>query len=180
MSEAPITQEERWYELYLHWQQTGELHQDLFFPVWLHTEYPDRPSILSAAEAAPVRQAFEEIYDAVEEFERAAWYGGLQQVVRDCPQRGMRGKARALTFRTFVCAGRCMLTLEAESGANVTLITADDEAPYQRRSAGSPKMGPMGLQSVHASRDQAVAMIRESGRYWREFCLKADEHVAIA
>ena len=87
-------------------------------------------------------------------FERIVWFGGLQARVRAASFRGFRADftmldgtaARALVWS---CAGRTVITIEiAAETAQVSIITADD--------SDDPVMG---LQSIRATKGQAVALL---------------------
>lgn len=150
----------------------------MLLPALQRLEYGrQRPGPYSASQAHELMAGFSAINEAVDLFEREAWYAGLQAAIQAVPQRGMSGEANGLKLLTWVCAGRCMLTIEG-GGESVTLITADNEAPYQRpRNPGDPKMGPMGMQSVDATAAGAVRLITRARDEWRELGLQANENV---
>lgn len=171
-------------EKLLHWKATGTLHVGLFLPAWRKREYPDEPNAITPEEARQLLSAFSAIESAVDEFERHAWYRGLQKRVRDTRERGLRGEASGVTLLCWSCAGRCLLTIGAED-RSVTLITTDSEAPYARRPDGyepatGDKMGPMGVQSVDATADEAVSLIWQVMENWERMGIRPDVEVTVA
>lgn len=124
-------------------------------------------------------EAGNEISSRVKLFEAVTWFPYLQQQVNASKCRGMRGKCRDVTVLTWCCAGRCLIQLE-KGRDRLTLVTADDEKPWQRDMAHvAPFMGPMGWQGVDADHVEALKMIYTCTRYGDEIKLADDEKVSI-
>lgn len=102
-----------------------------------------------------------------------------QGMVNGTDARGMSGTCRGIKVTTWCCAGRCLIQLERD-GHQITLITADDEAPWQREMAHvAPHMGPMGVQSIDADYLEAMKLLCEITRYGNEMVLQANDDVSI-
>jgi hypothetical protein len=120
-----------------------------------------------------------EISSRVKLFEAVVWFPRLQGMVNGTDSRGMSGTVRDIKVMTWCCAGRCLIQLE-RGGNSLTLITADDEKPWQRDNAHvAPFMGPMGIQVIDADYVEAMKLLYESARYGGELALKPDENVTI-
>jgi hypothetical protein len=120
-----------------------------------------------------------ELHDKVKVFEAVVWFPRLQAVVNGTRHRGMQGTCRDIKVMTWCCAGRCLIQLERNSH-RITLITADDEKPWNRDNCHvAPGMGPMGIQSIDAEWLEAMRMLYEATRYGDQIVLKPDDEVSI-
>jgi hypothetical protein len=73
-----------------------------------------------------------------------------------------------------------MITLSDEKQNQITLITAEDEPPFQRHVWNAyDNWGPMGIQSIDATEEEATFMLCYVIKYWREFNICADEDVTM-
>ena len=131
-----------------------------------------RTPALTQAEATPIFKASQRVHASVKQFERKVWFRGLQRKIAACQTRGMEGEGNGFTARAYTIAGRCLITLEDQaSKQQVTLITADDEKPYERlkmpglpsryarhRSRSTP-MGAMGVQSYECTFETAMTLL---------------------
>lgn len=112
-----------------------------------------------------------DLHEKVKVFEATVWFPRLQAVINKTHHRGMSGNCRGITLMTWCCAGRCLIQLE-RGNHRLTLITADDEQPWQRDTAHvAPGMGPMGIQSIEADALEALKMLYEVTRYASEITL---------
>lgn len=120
-----------------------------------------------------------ELREKIKVFEAVVWFPMLQKQVNGTNARGMEGTCRGIKVMTWCCAGRCLLQLE-RNGHQITLITADDEAPWNRDNAHvAPGMGPMGLQGIDAEFLEALVMLYEVTRYGAEITLVPNDNVTI-
>lgn len=115
------------------------------------------------------------IQEAAKRFEEEVWFGGLKPIVKACPIRGMKAAPLKTPFgdvtaMLWVCAGRCMFTLDAPK-CDVTVITAEDDG--DRRC--------MGVQGLHATEAEAVGMLDAVTGAWKDGALTfvGDENVGI-
>ena len=126
-----------------------------------------------------VIQQSAELTTKIKVFEAVVWFPKLQAIVDSTNIRGMSGTCRNIKIMTWCCAGRCLIQLERE-GHSITLITADDEKPWNREMAHvAPNMGPMGLQNIDADFLEALKMLYEVTRYMDEITLEPSESVTI-
>lgn len=124
-------------------------------------------------------ESFKSIYIKVKLFEALVWFPVLQGIVSKSDSRGMRGSCRGVEIMTWRCAGRCLIQLECGEH-RVTLITADDEKPWQRDYACvAPNMGPMGIQSIDADAIEAETMLYKVIRWVGDLALLPSESVTI-
>ncbi len=125
-----------------------------------------------------VKENFE-LREKIKVFEAIVWFPYLQEQINSTNSRGMSGSCRNIKIMTWCCTGRCLIQLERNSH-RVTLITADDEEPWNRDNAHvAPNIGPMGLQSIDAEYLEALIMLYEVTRYWKEIKLSPDDKVTI-
>ncbi len=128
--------------------------------------------------ARVVEQNFE-LHEKIKVFEAVVWFPYLQELVNSTNGRGMSGYCRDIKIMTWCCGGRCLIQLERNEH-RITLITADDEEPWNRDNAHvAPGMGPMGLQSIDAEFLEALIMLYEVTRYGKEITLVTDDNVGI-
>lgn len=124
------------------------------------------------------------LHEKVKVFEATIWFPRLQAIVNSTNSRGMSGSvvppgSRAIKVMTWCCAGRCLIQLE-RGDTSITLITADDEAPWQRDNVHvAPGMGPMGIQSIDAEHLDALVLLYECTRYGSLIELYPDDNVTI-
>lgn len=124
-------------------------------------------------------EASNDLHARAKMFEALVWYPTLQKMVNDCSSRGMSGELRGMKVMTWCCAGRCLIQFE-EGDATLTLITADDEAPWGREDAHvAPFMGPMGVQHVDGEYYALLKMLYKAMRYGNELDLKPNNDVSI-
>ncbi len=148
-------------------QDLGYMLKDALGLDWL----ADKIDTVFNAERHLLQQVFYKFLSHV--FQR-----GLFRVVDESPKRGMSGTFGETTLRTFVIAGRMMLTF-ARSGEraeqNVSFVCGDDDA----LGLGS------GVQSVYTDLQTAIAMINDVINAWPEDSsaqaeiFTADEKVSI-
>ncbi len=120
-----------------------------------------------------------QLHEKIKVFEAVVWFPYLQELVNSTNSRGMSGYCRDIKIMTWCCAGRCLIQLE-RNGHRITLITADDEEPWNRELAHvAPGMGPMGLQSIDAEFLEALIMLYETTRYGKDITLAFDDNVGI-
>lgn len=127
------------------------------------------------SDCVPLWRAIDEASDLTREFEREVWFqncqsgeAGLQQIVNGC-RTGQKAEGNGYTLLIMCCAGRCLLTFSNEEGEQITLITADDEKPFERRRSGSEKWGPMGIQSMFGEHENLLQMIRAFMDDWYNY-----------
>lgn len=123
--------------------------------------------------ALNVDRAVQRLHEVVKTFEREVWYAGVQKIVQDAKTHGMSAKetlevdGEKVKFLVFASAGRCMITLDTPT-RDVTVITAEDEAPNSDHRGPKPLgEGPMGLQGIHATEAQAVALLEAAIAAWK-------------
>jgi hypothetical protein len=128
---------------------------------------------------ASEHEQYRDLHEKVKVFEAVVWFPRLQTQVNGTDSRGMGGEVRGIKIMTWCCAGRCLIQLERE-GHTLTLITADDEKPWMRKTAHvAPNMGPMGIQHVDADYVEALKLLYEATRYGVEITLVPDNKVTI-
>lgn len=121
-----------------------------------------------------------DLTERVKVFEAVVWFPRLQSQVNGTDVRGMSGTVRGIKVMTWCCAGRCLIQLQRD-GHTLTLVTADDEAPWRREMAHvAPHMGPMGVQHVDAEPVEALRLLYEATRYADELTLAPDDAVTVA
>jgi hypothetical protein len=134
---------------------------------------------LAECRANDGRGEYHHIREQVKVFEAAVWFPKLQAAVNATDSRGLGGVVRGVKVMTWCCAGRCLIQFERDSH-RITLITADDEKPWQRDMAHvAPLMGPMGIQSIDAEAVEAMRMIYEATRWADELELRPDDNITI-
>ncbi len=142
-----------------------------------------------ASETVDVLLQVAELGEKVKVFEAVIWFPRLQSMVNGNHARGMSGSISGIDvmtksvtttkIMTWCCAGRCLIQLERD-GHRITLITADDEKPWNRDMAHvAPGMGPMGIQSIDADFIEALKILYEATRYGGEIVLTDDDKVTI-
>jgi hypothetical protein len=148
-------------------QSLGYLFRDAIGADWM----ADKIDTVFSAERHLLMQVFYKFLDRV--FRR-----GLFEIADESPQRGMSGTFGETTLRTYMVAGRFMLTF-ARPGEqmehSVSFVCGDDD--------------PLGLgggvQSVYTDLQTAIAMINDvmagwpEGRSAQAEILKPDENVTI-
>jgi hypothetical protein len=174
-------------------KMTTQLLIDMGLARFYYTELqperrPDwKPPKYCFEDCLPYWKVIDEFNALVVEFERDIWFencesgeAGLQQIVNDC-RTGQKAEGNGYTLLIMCCAGRGMLTFSNEAGEDVTLITADDEEPFQRRPVGSEKWGPMGIQSMNGDHENLFQMIRAFMNDWKNYhvAILPYEHVSI-
>lgn len=136
-------------------------------------------SVMRIADVLETHQQVADLNVKVRVFEAVVWFPRLQAQVNGTDERGMSALFHGIKVMTWCCAGRCLIQLERD-GAVVTLITADDEAPWQREmSHVAPNMGPMGIQHIDAEFLDALKLLYEATRYGDEINLTPDANVSI-
>jgi hypothetical protein len=100
------------------------------------------------------------IRNAVKDFERVVWFGGLQEQVRAAKYRGLRAgfEIAGERYKVLVwsCAGRTVFTIEpADESRQVSLICAEDSAE-----------STMGIHGICATERQAIAMLSGACAEW--------------
>lgn len=126
-----------------------------------------------------IAEASNDLHARTKMFEALVWFPHLQKIVNGCQSRGMKGELRGMKVLTWCGAGRCLIQFE-EGDATLTLITADDEEPWQLESCHvAPFMGPMGIQHVDGEFCDLLKMLYKAIRYGCDISLKADDSVGI-
>lgn len=135
---------------------------------WLSMEamLADRTADPTGTPFQRINASGEAIKRAAKRFEASVWFGGLKEIVKACDVQGM--KAAPLTTRfgevtpmLWACAGRVMFTLDAPK-CDVTTITTDEDGNESR----------MGVQGLHATEAQAVAMLDAVTTAWKAGTVK--------
>lgn len=142
----------------------------------------------STASWERVYDATQRLHERIKEFERAAWFGGAAPEMREQaysgprwtfprvehsvqalakPVRGLVGAHDGIDMLVYTTAGRAMVTLRRSDGAEVTVITAEDEQTDR-----------MGMQGIHAT-EHEVATLLAAGCQWQRFNLKPDSKVGM-
>ena len=135
---------------------------------------------VSFEQAIPYLYAYAAVDTAVNAFETLVWYPYLQKLIQDCPNRGMSVQIGPTKMLTYSMAGRCMLTLSNEKGSWISLVTADDEKPYNRVEViKREKMGPMGYNGPCATANEIMKMISDVIGARENLELKPDDGVGI-
>lgn len=114
-----------------------------------------------------------ELTPSVKDFERRVYLQGLALAIDACPRRGMSGTLAGVAIRTYVIAGRVMVTLE-RGNASVSVLAAEGET--------SPRMGLHSCEGeVAEARDLINAVIaawpEDAGE--RAAVLHADDTVSL-
>lgn len=129
----------------------------------------------------PMRELTAQLHRKTKLFEACVWYPHLKSQVNRSSKQGMSGTLPCgIRVRTYCLAGRCLITMTRDKH-QLTLITADDEEPWQRDMAStSPDMGPMGIQSVQTPDGWGLlTMLYEAIRYGAGIDLQDDSHVCV-
>ncbi len=135
--------------------------------------------LCKASKTVDVLLQLRDLHEKIKVFEAVVWFPRLQAMVNGTSVRGMSGSVRNVKVMTWCCAGRCLIQLE-RCGHRLTLITADDEAPWRRDMAHvAPGMGPMGIQGIDAEWLEAMTMLYEVTRWGGEITLTDDDNVNI-
>ncbi|APU89008.1 hypothetical protein Rctr197k_225 [Virus Rctr197k] len=142
--------------------------------------------------ACEVADSVARIEKVVKKFEREVWYAhgnttqrSLQSIVRAASTCGMSAVSKISVgkedakFLVFCSAGRCVMTIDTPTSA-VTVITAEDEAPNSKhRGPKPPGEGPMGIQGIHATEQQAVALLEAVIAAWKRDEVKLAEDTKV-
>ena len=102
--------------------------------------------------AMEVKLDYEAIREAITAFDRRVWFGaGLQAYVQNATKKGHRCQsAEQIDILLYAIAGRVLITFrDLRSESEITLITGEDET--------TPRMG---MQSINATRDEALRYIQ--------------------
>jgi hypothetical protein len=101
---------------------------------------------------AKVIDSFNRIRNEYKIWEQEVWFGGLQKQVRDATYTGMSMEFLSGRVLTMSSAGRTLFTIDsAVLDCSLTLITAEDSDDHV-----------MGLQSICATEEQAIRLLKES------------------
>lgn len=165
-------------------EKDGILTSGLTMEAALRTYRKDTPA---NSPWLPIRRACDRIHEKIKEFERAAWFGGVEPQMKEqkyegprwtfertkdsiqglaLPVRGLSGNHNGIDMLVYTCAGRAMITLR-QGDAEITVITAEDEQTDR-----------MGQQGICATEAQAIALL-EAGKDWKCFNLKPSTSVGI-
>lgn len=148
-------------------QSLGYLFQDSINANWMAPQI----DVVFNAERHLLHQVFYKFLDRV-------YRRGLYEIADECQLKGMSGTFGETTLRTYMIAGRFMLTFAQpgeEREQTVTFICADD----------NPLGLGAGAQSVYTDLQTAIDMINDVINGWPEDraaqteIIKADEKVAI-
>lgn len=119
---------------------------------------------------------YERVDEGIKQFEREVWLqGGWQEDEHRSALNGLSlvlGDIEALSFST---AGRTLITIrDKNKGIDITMCTAEDDPPYPDGS------GHMGLQSIYATADEALALLHQMGQYCElGLCMGPSRDVSI-
>ena len=164
----PVQREAYISSIFEGYRQNSRLSMDLMMYSILRPETPS---------AAYVRRDTDIVDKAKEALETEVWFdGGLQRQIQNSPERGLSVENDDFSALVYSIAGRTMITLsDKEKGIQVTLITGDDE-PRQENGKGR-----MGIQSVDATAEDAVALINKARLLQRDglFSVSPNPNVGI-
>lgn len=116
----------------------------------------DGATTLAAMEA---KLDYEAIQEAITAFDRQVWFGaGLQEYVQNATKKGHRCQsAEQIDILLYAIAGRVLITFrDLRNESEITLITGKDET--------TPRMG---MQSINATKDEALRFIQGAIRLAR-------------
>ena len=99
----------------------------------------------------------EDLEPYIERFERDAYQPVLRPIIEASTKKGMSGDVGAVTLRSFVMAGRIMLTFECD-GKSVTILGADGE--------DAPRFG---LHALEATVFEAREMLEIAADLYRQW-----------
>lgn len=107
----------------------------------------------SARALAEVKRSTDKIHWIVKEFERRAWFGGLQAQVLAAAHRGFRA--------TFGATGTefCVLVYSLTSKTMITIESADESQSISIITTNNKTEPIMGIQGICATETQAIAML---------------------
>jgi hypothetical protein len=136
-------------------------------------EYGKRP--LRANLVRQFGAHLEPVNEAVEQFEREAWFGGMQKVVRQANTHGLYARwshdQPGFDVLAYAMAGRVMISIESKA-CLISLITIEDDHRY----------GRMGIRGIDADPDQALWLVECARIAWTSkwFDLVESKNVGFA
>lgn len=133
-------------------------------------------------ECARIYDSNVRIVAKVKEFERDVWFnGGLQQRVQKETVRGLKASGEDFEALLYSTAGRVLIALtDTESKQFITVITAEDEKPYERKElSGSEDMGPMGIQELNCTEGTALRLLETAMMKFPDVVPAPDVHMAF-
>lgn len=166
---------------------TDLLIQSSYAKVYWTTIYPagnsrkwDHPGV-DEDTAKPIWEKFDRLVAVINRFEREVWYQGLQALVMKSKRRGLSGERNDLKVLFYSMCGRTMITIaDTQDRYQITLLTATDEEPFQRRRLPeSDNWGPMGLHGIEATESDAAYMLDCLISYWKEFNISEDQEIEV-
>lgn len=126
------------------YRSTGQLSSSLLIDLALGS-FDSIPTLKE-----PLQADQDAISAAIGQFEKTVWYKGLQQYVKEAKWKGHSMTTPTVKALLYAIAGRVMITLQnLDGGSEITLITVEDD----------DRRGCMGMQSICATRAQAVALL---------------------
>jgi hypothetical protein len=109
------------------------------------------------------------IRSLVKEFESRVWFGGLQKLAQNAKTKGTSFEHKDFKFLCYTMGGRAVITLDTPKAA-VTVITAEDST--------EPVMG---LNTLDATEEQAMAILETAIRLWAaDHRVQEDQEVRLA
>ena len=134
--------------------ETSELNMDLIIRASIGGSF-------SSEDQEKVLADSHKINEAINKFEKEAWYeGGWQEDELNTRTASHELELEDMEALSLATAGRTLITLrDKKLNADITVITSEDEP---QRPDGS---GSMGLQSIHATAEDAIQLLHRMIEY---------------